>query len=136
MLLCVFLSRPLTSSLCCSLSSASSHVSHSLPTIVYLLHFAKQNPSLLLLFTSPDSGKKKPRSSDKHSDAHITPPHHCEMNTSRLPTLPEEETSDLKHPRPVPTVREEADGKDDAAEVKTHKLHKQTDTKTDTHNQS
>ncbi|XP_036974582.1 EH domain-binding protein 1-like protein 1 isoform X2 [Acanthopagrus latus] len=63
------------------------------------------------------SGKKKPRSSDKHSDAYITPPHHCEMNTSRLPTLPEEETSDLKHPRPVPTVREEADGKDDAAEA-------------------
>ncbi|XP_036974587.1 EH domain-binding protein 1-like protein 1 isoform X7 [Acanthopagrus latus] len=62
-------------------------------------------------------GKKKPRSSDKHSDAYITPPHHCEMNTSRLPTLPEEETSDLKHPRPVPTVREEADGKDDAAEA-------------------
>ncbi|KAM8741386.1 EH domain-binding protein 1-like protein 1 isoform 4-T4 [Acanthopagrus schlegelii] len=62
-------------------------------------------------------GKKKPRSSDKHSDAHITPPHHCEMNTSRLPTLPEEETSDLKPQRPVPTVREEADGKDDAAEA-------------------
>lgn len=62
-------------------------------------------------------GKKKPHSSDKHSDAHITPPHHCEMNTSRLPTLPEEETSDLKPQRPVPTVREEADGKDDGAEA-------------------
>ncbi|XP_044077809.1 mucin-17 isoform X4 [Siniperca chuatsi] len=74
----------------------------------------------------PDGGGKKPPSqlgdttsahtSDKHSDIHTTPPQHCEMKTSRLPTLPEEETPDLKSPDPVPAVREEADGKDDAAE--------------------
>ncbi|XP_075958710.1 uncharacterized protein LOC142960654 isoform X4 [Anarhichas minor] len=71
----------------------------------------------------PDGGEKKSPSqlgdtssrhtSDKRTDTNITPPHHCEMTTSRLPTLPEEETSDLK---PAPMVREEADGKDDAAE--------------------
>ncbi|XP_037604129.1 EH domain-binding protein 1-like protein 1 isoform X8 [Sebastes umbrosus] len=69
----------------------------------------------------PDGGEKKPPSqfgdtSSTHTDTHITPPHHCEMTTSRLPTLPEEETSDLKSPHPAPMVREEADGKDDAAE--------------------
>lgn len=88
----------------------------------------------------PDGGKKKPPSqpgetysthaSDKHTDTHIStkpavevldnsvaPPHHSEMKTSRLPTLPEEETSDVKTPDPVPMVREEADGKDNTAEV-------------------
>ncbi|KAI3373817.1 hypothetical protein L3Q82_022402, partial [Scortum barcoo] len=59
----------------------------------------------------PDGGGKKP--SLQTDDTHIT---HCEMNTSRLPTLPEEETSDLKSLDPVQMVREEADGKDDAAE--------------------
>uniref|UniRef100_UPI0037E82EBD titin homolog isoform X3 n=1 Tax=Semicossyphus pulcher TaxID=241346 RepID=UPI0037E82EBD len=43
-----------------------------------------------------------------------------EGRSSRLPTLQEEETSDvkppMKSPEPVPTVREEADGKDDVAE--------------------
>ncbi|XP_068572265.1 uncharacterized protein ehbp1l1b isoform X2 [Cebidichthys violaceus] len=71
----------------------------------------------------PDGGEKKPPSqlgdtssrhtSDQRTDAHVTSPHHCEMTTSWLPTLPEEETFDLK---PSPMVREEADGKDDAAE--------------------
>lgn len=75
----------------------------------------------------PDGGGKKPSSqlegtpspntNDKHTDIHIASPHHCEMKTSRLPTLPEEETSDFKSPDPIPAVREEADGKDDAAEV-------------------
>ncbi|GLD46579.1 EH domain-binding protein 1-like protein 1 isoform X6, partial [Lates japonicus] len=70
----------------------------------------------------PDGGGKKPpsqlgdTSSTCTSDIHITPPHHCEMMTSRLPTLPEEETADIKTPEPVQTVREEADGKDDTAE--------------------
>ncbi|XP_049894302.1 EH domain-binding protein 1-like protein 1 isoform X13 [Epinephelus moara] len=70
----------------------------------------------------PDGLEKKPPSqlevtpSGKHTDIHITPPHHCERATSRLPTLPEEETSDLKSAPPAPMVREEADGKDDAAE--------------------
>lgn len=54
------------------------------------------------------------------------------MKTSRLPTLPEEESSDLKAPDLVPLVREEADGKDDAAEVNTHNIHKQTDTQSQT----
>lgn len=85
----------------------------------------------------PDGGKKKPSSqpqetsnthaSDKHIDTQIstkpavdvpdsstTPlPHHHDMKTSRLPTLPEEETPDVKTPDPVPAVREEADGKDE-----------------------
>ncbi|XP_062289099.1 EH domain-binding protein 1-like protein 1 isoform X5 [Scomber scombrus] len=89
----------------------------------------------------PDGGKKEPPSqpeetsnthpSDKHTDSHIStkpavdipdssttpPPHHCDMKTSRLPTLPEEETSDVKTPDPVPVVREEADGKDDTSEA-------------------
>ena len=88
----------------------------------------------------PDGGKKKPPSppgetssthaSDKHTDtdistkpavdvpdSSITPPHHCDIKTSRLPTLAEEETSDVKTPDAVAMVREEADGKDDAAEV-------------------
>lgn len=39
--------------------------------------------------------------------------------TSRLPTLPEEESSEPKAPEKVPVVREEADGKDEAAEVHT-----------------
>ncbi|XP_042355865.1 EH domain-binding protein 1 isoform X5 [Plectropomus leopardus] len=68
----------------------------------------------------PDGREKKPPSqlrhisSDKCTDTHIAPPH--EMTTSRLPTLPEEEVSDLKFAHPAPMVREEADGKDDAAE--------------------
>ncbi|XP_026183522.1 EH domain-binding protein 1 isoform X8 [Mastacembelus armatus] len=54
----------------------------------------------------PDGVEKKPSA----------PLHHCEMVTSRLPTLQEEETSEVKTPAPVPPVREEADGKDDTAE--------------------
>ncbi|XP_040906817.1 EH domain-binding protein 1 isoform X2 [Toxotes jaculatrix] len=74
----------------------------------------------------PDGGEKKAPSQlgdtssrhtgDRHTDIHITPTHHCEMNTSRLPTLLEEETTDINTPDPLPTVREEADGKDDTAE--------------------
>ncbi|XP_034062323.1 EH domain-binding protein 1-like isoform X13 [Gymnodraco acuticeps] len=59
----------------------------------------------------PDGGKKKTSS---HLDTHIAPAH--EMTSSRLPTLAEEETSDIKPPQPSPLVREEADGKDDVAE--------------------
>ncbi|XP_056296879.1 EH domain-binding protein 1-like protein 1 isoform X6 [Pseudoliparis swirei] len=68
----------------------------------------------------PDGGEKKPPSRlgdassrhtrDERSDAH------GESATSRLPTLPEEETSDPKSHRRAPMGREEADGKDDAAE--------------------
>ncbi len=68
----------------------------------------------------PDGRVKK--SPLQTEDTHITPPHHCEMKASRLPTLPEEETSDLKSPDPVSMVREDADGKDDAAEVKIHNI--------------
>ncbi|XP_041807725.1 EH domain-binding protein 1-like protein 1 isoform X3 [Chelmon rostratus] len=74
----------------------------------------------------PDGAKQKPQlqaentssthASNKQTDTHFTPPNHCEMKASRLPTLPEEETSDLKSPDPVPVVREEADGKDDSVE--------------------
>lgn len=44
-------------------------------------------------------------------------PHHCEIKSSRLPTLPEEETPDLRIPGPVTVVKEEASGKDDTVEV-------------------
>ncbi|XP_077961333.1 EH domain-binding protein 1-like protein 1 isoform X19 [Gasterosteus aculeatus] len=71
----------------------------------------------------PDGGQKKPpsqlvdASSGRTSDdPAVTPPHHCEMTASRLPTLPEEETCDFKSPHPAAMIREEADGKDDAAE--------------------
>lgn len=40
--------------------------------------------------------------------------------TSRLPTLAEEGGSEPKVPENVPVVREEADGKDEAAEVHAH----------------
>ncbi|XP_069002201.1 titin homolog isoform X10 [Embiotoca jacksoni] len=60
-----------------------------------------------------DGGEKKPPS---QPDMHIASPHHHEIKTTRLPSLPEEETSDLKIPNPVPVVREEVDGKDDKAE--------------------
>lgn len=65
----------------------------------------------------PDGGKKKTSS---HLDTHIAPAH--EMTSSRLPMLAEEETSDIKPPQPSPLVREEADGKDDVAEVKICKI--------------
>ncbi|XP_042287888.1 EH domain-binding protein 1 isoform X2 [Thunnus maccoyii] len=92
----------------------------------------------------PDGGKKKPPSphgetssanasdTDTHisikpavdvPDSSIAPPHHCDMKTSRLPTLPEEETSDVKTPDAVPMVREEADGKDDATEALVNSSH-------------
>ncbi|XP_070839764.1 EH domain-binding protein 1-like protein 1 isoform X7 [Chaetodon trifascialis] len=65
----------------------------------------------------PNSGKPKLQSKpESTSSTHTTPLHHCEMKTFRLPTLPEEETSDLKSLDPVPVLREEADGKDEAAE--------------------
>ncbi|CAI5643129.1 unnamed protein product [Oreochromis niloticus] len=61
----------------------------------------------------PDDVVKKPPFplEDSPSTAH-----HCEITSSRLPTLPEEETSDPRIPDPVTVVREEADGKDDTAE--------------------
>lgn len=43
--------------------------------------------------------------------------------TSRHPTLPEEQSSEPKAPKNVPVVREEADGKDEAAEVHAHNTH-------------
>ncbi|KAK2882102.1 hypothetical protein Q8A73_022612 [Channa argus] len=55
----------------------------------------------------PDGGEKKP----------TTAPHQCEISTSRLPTLQEEDTSDIKTPDSVPTKREETDGKDETAEA-------------------
>lgn len=63
----------------------------------------------------PDAGKRKPE------DTFST-----HVKTSLLPTLPEEETSDLKATNPGPMVREEADGKDETTEVNTH--NKQTHT--------
>lgn len=51
----------------------------------------------------PDGGEKKP----------TIALHQCEVDTSRLPTLPEEETSDIK----TPTQRDVANDKGDRAEV-------------------
>ncbi|KAM9847222.1 EH domain-binding protein 1-like protein 1 isoform 2-T2 [Aulostomus maculatus] len=65
----------------------------------------------------PD-GKQQKTDAQPAAGAHgsITPPHHSDMITSRLPTLAEEETCDLTTPNLAPKVREEADGKDDTAE--------------------
>ncbi|XP_041864102.1 EH domain-binding protein 1-like protein 1 isoform X1 [Melanotaenia boesemani] len=73
----------------------------------------KHQPTDLL-----DGVKKKQLSQakDTTSTDSIDSAHHCEIKTSRLPTLPEEEIPDSKTPDPVPVVREEADGKDDSAE--------------------
>lgn len=64
--------------------------------------------------------------SAKHTNTYITSPHQIDMRTSQLPTLLEEESSDLKSPDPAPMVREEADGKDEAAEVNVCDTLKQT----------
>lgn len=119
------------------LSSAKQSLSFSF--IVYVLSPLRLKGRLSDI---PDGAKQKPQlqaentssthASNKQTDTHFTPPNHCEMKASRLPTLPEEETSDLKSPDPVPVVREEADGKDDSVEVNIHSIHKQTNT----HNQS
>ncbi|XP_039888044.1 EH domain-binding protein 1-like protein 1 isoform X9 [Simochromis diagramma] len=61
----------------------------------------------------PDDVVKKPPFQLDDSPSTV---HHCEITSSRLPTLPEEETSDPRTPDPVTVVREEADGKDDTAE--------------------
>ncbi|XP_063342803.1 EH domain-binding protein 1-like protein 1 isoform X2 [Pelmatolapia mariae] len=61
----------------------------------------------------PDGVVKKPPFQLEDSPSTV---HHCEITSSRLPTLPEEETSDPRTPDPVTVVREEADGKDDTAE--------------------
>ncbi len=83
-----------------------------------------------------DNGKKRPSSqakdttstqhSAKHTNTYVTSPHQIDMKTSQLPTLLEEESADLKAPDPVPMVREEADGKDEAAEVNEYDTLKQT----------
>ncbi|XP_013764953.1 EH domain-binding protein 1-like protein 1 isoform X4 [Pundamilia nyererei] len=61
----------------------------------------------------PDDVVKKPPFQLEDSPSTV---HHCEIISSRLPTLQEEETSDPRTPDPVTVVREEADGKDDTAE--------------------
>lgn len=61
----------------------------------------------------PDDVVKKPPFQLDDSPSTV---HHCEITSSRLPTLQEEETSDPRTPDPVTVVREEADGKDDTAE--------------------
>nr|XP_043897294.1 EH domain-binding protein 1-like protein 1 isoform X11 [Solea senegalensis] len=72
----------------------------------------KAEPAVPSLKQPPQHGNTSTHK-DKHADIHIPPPYHCEMKTHLLPTLIEEETSEADR---VPTVREEADGKDDAAE--------------------
>ncbi|XP_047462916.1 EH domain-binding protein 1-like isoform X9 [Mugil cephalus] len=64
----------------------------------------------------PDGGENKASSQTEQDSGSGSAPHHCEINTSRLPTLPEEETSDPTTPDPAPVLREEADGKDDTTE--------------------
>ncbi|XP_030010710.1 EH domain-binding protein 1 isoform X5 [Sphaeramia orbicularis] len=62
--------------------------------------------------TSDTHTSRKPA----ETDSSVTPSQPYEMNTSRLPTLPEEETPDLKTGDAVAIVREETDGKDDTTE--------------------
>lgn len=68
----------------------------------------------------PDDVVKKPPFQLDDSPSTV---HHCEITSSRLPTLPEEETSDPRTLDPVTVVREEADGKDDTAEVNLMNTH-------------
>ncbi|XP_039888040.1 microtubule-associated protein futsch isoform X5 [Simochromis diagramma] len=74
---------------------------------------AEENAPKHQLADLPDDVVKKPPFQLDDSPSTV---HHCEITSSRLPTLPEEETSDPRTPDPVTVVREEADGKDDTAE--------------------
>uniref|UniRef100_A0A3Q4GRG4 EH domain-binding protein 1-like protein 1 n=1 Tax=Neolamprologus brichardi TaxID=32507 RepID=A0A3Q4GRG4_NEOBR len=74
---------------------------------------AEENAPKHQLADLPDDVVKKPPFQLEDSPSTV---HHCEITSSRLPTLPEEETSDPRTPDPVTVVREEADGKDDTAE--------------------
>ncbi|KAF7206253.1 uncharacterized protein ehbp1l1b isoform X14 [Nothobranchius furzeri] len=61
----------------------------------------------------PDGGKNKQPS---HTKDTMVSSHHFEIKTSWLPTLAEEEASEVKIADPVPTFREEADGTDDTSD--------------------
>uniref|UniRef100_A0A3B4GH42 EH domain-binding protein 1-like protein 1 n=1 Tax=Pundamilia nyererei TaxID=303518 RepID=A0A3B4GH42_9CICH len=74
---------------------------------------AEENAPKHQLADLPDDVVKKPPFQLEDSPSTV---HHCEIISSRLPTLQEEETSDPRTPDPVTVVREEADGKDDTAE--------------------
>ncbi|XP_042078217.1 microtubule-associated protein futsch isoform X2 [Haplochromis burtoni] len=74
---------------------------------------AEENAPKHQLADLPDDVVKKPPFQLEDSPSTV---HHCEITSSRLPTLQEEETSDPRTPDPVTVVREEADGKDDTAE--------------------
>uniref|UniRef100_A0A3P8P7K2 EH domain binding protein 1 like 1 n=1 Tax=Astatotilapia calliptera TaxID=8154 RepID=A0A3P8P7K2_ASTCA len=74
---------------------------------------AEENAPKHQLADLPDDVVKKPPFQLDDSPSTV---HHCEITSSRLPTLPEEETSDPRTLDPVTVVREEADGKDDTAE--------------------
>lgn len=103
-----------TGSITSFISSKLSFFSHH---ISFFLCFLRPKHQLADL---PDDVVKKPPFplEDSPSTAH-----HCEITSSRLPTLPEEETSDPRIPDPVTVVREEADGKDDTAEVSLMNTH-------------
>lgn len=88
--------------------------SSSLTSLSFVAHF----PFFCFLV------RVKHRPSDRLSRPVVdtAPPHHpSEVKTTRLPTLVEEESPGVKRADPVPSVREEADGKDAAAEVGVHR---------------
>ncbi|XP_047234740.1 uncharacterized protein LOC124876195 isoform X20 [Girardinichthys multiradiatus] len=67
----------------------------------------------------PDGGpeKQSSQSKDTSSTFTIVSSHQCEIKNSRLPTLPEEESTELRTTDPVPVVTEEVDLKDDTEDL-------------------
>ncbi|MEQ2240026.1 hypothetical protein ILYODFUR_010658, partial [Ilyodon furcidens] len=67
----------------------------------------------------PDGGpeQQSSQSKDTSSTFTIVSSHQCEIKNSRLPTLPEEESTELRTTDPVPVVIEEVDLKDDTEDL-------------------
>ncbi|KAK5614296.1 hypothetical protein CRENBAI_004267 [Crenichthys baileyi] len=67
----------------------------------------------------PDGGPEKQTSQSKDTSSKFTivSSHQCEIKNSWLPTLPEEESTELRTTDPVPVVTEEDDLKDDTEDL-------------------
>ncbi|PWA23056.1 hypothetical protein CCH79_00002407, partial [Gambusia affinis] len=65
----------------------------------------------------PDGGPVKQSSHSKDTSSTIVSSLQCEIKNSRLPTLPEEETPELRTTDPFAVVTEEVNGKDDTEDL-------------------
>ncbi|XP_043996128.1 EH domain-binding protein 1 isoform X9 [Gambusia affinis] len=65
----------------------------------------------------PDGGLVKQSSHSKDTSSTIVSSLQCEIKNSRLPTLPEEETPELRTTDPFAVVTEEVNGKDDTEDL-------------------